>query len=954
MTADRHARVKQLFLAAIELPPHERDPWLTNACADDLSLRREVEALLAQQTAEPSKPARPSSSPLDEQHRADARTSGATQTIPIRAAPSRHPAVEQERPPGTIIAGRYRIVSQLGVGGMGIVYRADDLTLNQAVAIKFLPALVARNPAWLARFRNEARLARTVTHPNVCRVHDIGEADGEHFITMEFVAGEDLSGLLRQIGHFPSEKAVDIARQVCVGLAAAHRAGVLHRDLKPANIILDGEGNARITDFGIAGLSGQIAAGEIRAGTPAYMAPEQITGRDVTLESDIYALGLVLYEMFSGCRAFNAETLDEYVQLHETATPRPLTEIVADLPDGIEKIVDQCLQKDPDQRPRSALHVAAALPGTDVLQLALASDMTPSPDLIAVAPARKGARSIRMGLTIAGILLLSSIVILRSVHPIQWDDLGTSPPAALAERARRVLETAGLAIPGAHEAFGLCATEDAWEPMARAYVGRDDTVHVVPTLAAEPCFFYRQSDRPLVSATLENVFWRAGYVVPWDPPHEVANSRAVLFDKTGRLILLGADPVAAVSESNTENVDRMNEVWNGLLRAAGIDAEHSVVPSKNERSATGDLDCRYWNRPETRQIIGSATDYVGCSSDGGPTYFAVGTKSNQQPLGAAGETIAVPSQRSVVITAQRILFLSLLAIAVPFGILKLRTVKVDYQGVVRLAVVAVLLEIVASVLRLGSSATFYDGLSRLCMAVVRAAGTASLLGLFYLTVDAYARRLWPHLLVTWNRLLLRRFGDPDVRFHALVGACVGCWWSFAAAAERAFANACGWNVRPMFAGERIAEKLHGFASGLASYFGCLEQALIYGLLFLLLLVVVRTWIRHPTWAALVCALVIALIVVPRGAHPYTAWLTAGMGGVVIGVWIMIRYGLLAITVAIFVATVLNSTPMTLNSRAWTAGLSLCAIVIVVASILYGAFWRGGISAKPRQRTAIPA
>jgi len=158
----------------------------------------------------------------------------------------------------------------------------------------------------------------------------------------------------------------------------------------------------------------------------------------------------------------------------------------------------------------------------------------------------------------------------------------------------------------------------------------------------------------------------------------------------------------------------------------------------------------------------------------------------------------------------------------------------------------------------------------------------------------------------------------------------------------------------MFAGERIAEKLHGFASGLASYFGCLEQALIYGLLFLLLLVVVRTWIRHPTWAALVCALVIALIVVPRGAHPYTAWLTAGMGGVVIGVWIMIRYGLLAITVAIFVATVLNSTPMTLNSRAWTAGLSLCAIVIVVASILYGAFWRGGISAKPRQRTAIPA
>lgn len=312
--------------------------------------------------------------------------------------------------------------------------------------------------------------------------------------------------------------------------------------------------------------------------------------------------------------------------------------------------------------------------------------------------------------------------------------------------------------------------------MARAYVGQDAAVHIVPTRAAEPCFFYRQSDRPLVSATLENVFWRAGYVVPWDPPHEDANSRAVLFDKTGRLILLGADPVAAGRESNVENVDRMNEVWNGLLRAAGIDAEHSVVPGKNERSATGDRDCRYWNRPETRQLNGSATDYVGCSALRGPTFFAAGMHPDDRPLGADGATNAVTSLRSVVITAQRVLFLVLLAIAVPFVILKLRTAKVDYHGVVRLAVGVLLLEFVATGLRLGSAATFYDGLSRLCMAVVRAAEVAGLLGVFYLTVDAYARRLWPHLLVTWNRLLLRRFGDPDVRFHALVGVCVGCWW----------------------------------------------------------------------------------------------------------------------------------------------------------------------------------
>jgi len=292
-----------------------------------------------------------------------------------------------------------------------------------------------------------------------------------------------------------------------------------------------------------------------------------------------------------------------------------------------------------------------------------------------------------------------------------------------------------------------------------------------------------------------------------------------------------------------------------------------------------------------------------------------------------------------------------LAIAVPIGIKKLHAAKVDYGGVVRLAVVVLLLEFVATVLRLGSAATFYNGLSRLCMAIVRAVGVAGLLGVFYLTVDAYARRLWPHLLVTWNRLLLRRFGDPDVRFHALVGVCVGCWWSFAGAAERAIVNACGWNVRTMFAGERIAEKLHGFASALASYFGCVEQSLIYGLLFLLLLVVVRTWIRHPTWAAVVCALVLAPIVVPRGANPYTAWLAMGFGGAAVGVWVMVRYGLLAIVVALFVATVLNTTPMNVSSRAWTASVSMCAILIVVCLIVYGVVRRGGASVKARHVVA---
>ncbi len=155
--------------------------------------------------------------------------------------------------PGNVLAGRYRMVGLLGRGGMSEVYRADDLKLGQPVALKFLPRDVERDPRQLERFLTEARLPLKVTHPNVCRVHDIAQADGRHFLSMEYVDGEDLASLLRRIGRLPEDKAVEIARQLCAGLQAAHEEGVLHRDLKPANVIVDGRGRAKITDFGFAG-----------------------------------------------------------------------------------------------------------------------------------------------------------------------------------------------------------------------------------------------------------------------------------------------------------------------------------------------------------------------------------------------------------------------------------------------------------------------------------------------------------------------------------------------------------------------------------------------------------------------------------------------------------------------------------------------------------------------------
>ena len=211
--------------------------------------------------------------------------------------------------PGTVLAERFRIIGLLGRGGMGEVYRADDLKLGQPVALKFLPHASSQDRTLIERFHGEVRNARQISHPNVCRVYDIGEVNGDHFISMEYVDGEDLATLLSRIGRLPGAKALEIARQLCGGLAAAHERGVLHRDLKPANVMIDGHGRARITDFGLALRTEEAMAD--KSGTPAYMAPEQLEGKAASVQSDIYSLGLVLYELYTGKRAFEAANLAE-------------------------------------------------------------------------------------------------------------------------------------------------------------------------------------------------------------------------------------------------------------------------------------------------------------------------------------------------------------------------------------------------------------------------------------------------------------------------------------------------------------------------------------------------------------------------------------------------------------------------------------------------------------------
>ena len=360
--------------------------------------------------------------------------------------------------PGMVLADRYRIIGLLGRGGMGEVYRADDLKLGQPVALKFLPKALADDPVRRERFYAEVRIARQVSHPNICRVYDIGELDGRHFLTMEYVDGEDLASLLKRIGRLPGDKAIDVARQLCAGLAAAHDKGVLHRDLKPANVMIDGRGRVRITDFGLAVAAGEeVPAGDV-SGTPAYMAPEQFAGKGASVRSDIYALGLVLYELYTGRRAFSAPTMAELRAQKESATPTAPSEIAREIDPIVERVILRCMEKDPRQRPASVAQVAAALPGGDPLAAAMAAGETPSPEMVAASGSKEGLKPWVAWACLAFVILgIGAAVWSGGQAPLFRRVPLEKPPEVLAERAREILKKAGYTDAPADSASGFFA-----------------------------------------------------------------------------------------------------------------------------------------------------------------------------------------------------------------------------------------------------------------------------------------------------------------------------------------------------------------------------------------------------------------------------------------------------------------------------------------------------------------
>jgi protein kinase-like protein len=450
--------------------------------------------------------------------------------------------------PGQLLAGRYRVVERIGEGGMGEVYRADDLKLGQPVALKFLSESLGDDAQRLQALFAEVRLARQVSHPNVCRVHDIVDVGGAPCLSMEFVDGEDMASLLRRIGRLPQDKAVVIAHELCAGLAAIHDRGLLHGDLKPSNVMLDGRGHARIADFGLAGLQGH-GDPELITGTPEYLPPEALSGHStLTVRGELYSLGLLLYELFTGRAPFRAASLHELIQLRSEGVRVPPSRHQRDLDPAIERALLWCLQSDPRRRPASAREVAAALPGGDPLAAAIALGETPSPAAVAAGTHRfEGLRRATAWSCLGALALGLALVTVSAPRTRLVPRLAPSePPDALAGRAREVLRAHGLGAGATDRALGYDFDQAAIDRIAatdRSPARWEALGRVRPPIVT---FWYRESPGELVPAAPR---YRVSYL---DPPWRTGMT-GVRLDAAGGLVGLDATtaPVPLASPQGT-------------------------------------------------------------------------------------------------------------------------------------------------------------------------------------------------------------------------------------------------------------------------------------------------------------------------------------------------------------------------------------------------------------------
>jgi serine/threonine-protein kinase len=812
--------------------------------------------------------------------------------------------------PGSILDGRYRIIGLLGRGGMGEVYRADDLRLGQPVALKFLPDTVAADPVRLAQFHNEVRTARQVSHPNICRVYDIGEIDGHLFLSMELVDGEDLATSLRRIGRFPEDKATDIARQLCAGLAAAHDRGVVHRDLKPANVMLDGAGKVRIMDFGLAAAG---AVDDVRVGTPAYMAPEQLLGREVTARSDIYALGLALYELFTGRRAFRVTTLNDLVEQHQSGQVTPPSDIVSALDPAIERTILRCLDRDPARRPSSALAVSAGLPGGDPLAAALAAGETPSPQMVAAAGEGEGLR-LRLALPVfvavlAGIAL--SYAMAQASNPLQEMDLEYTADV-LVQKARDATREIGYPDRPVDEAYGFY-----WDTSQIEHHGagqqRRPWREIVKQRPAPLVFWYRRSQEPMVGVMFHHDLLTPGLVTTDDPPPTLSGMIQVTLDSRGFLTAFEAIP-AQVQEAPAQPAE---VEWNTLFRLAGVERSSLQAAS-----------------PQWQWLAGADTRaaWTGSWADSGQPLRVEAAALHGRPVGfqAIGpwtrpsRTPSVDDGGNLLLAANFVVVLFVIAGSLVLLRKNLREGRGDYAGALRFAVtitVALWALWVCQVHLPASPGT----VGAFLVALVTTSFYGLLFWALYLALEPFVRRHWPRTLVSWTTLLGGRVRDPIVGRDVLFGVALGVAIALLVRSTVLQGNDVSWPPTELLLGGRAIA-------------GSIVMQLVYAvrgaMLFFFLIFLLRVVLRNQWAAALAFVALWTVLDALDSDAPLVEGTTTALYSAMLA-FAVLRWGLTTLTVGVFVANLLLNAPAPTDLTAWYAGGTMLLGAIPVALAAWG-------------------
>jgi Protein kinase domain len=819
------------------------------------------------------------------------------------------------------VAGRYRIIALLGKGGMGEVYRADDLTLGQTVAMKFLPDEAASNEGLLERFRNEVRIARRVSHPNVCRVYDVGDVEGQTFFTMEYVDGEDLSSLLRRIGRLPGDKAVEIGRQLCAGLAAAHSKGVLHRDLKPANIMLDGRGQVVITDFGLAGIADDIRGPEVRSGTPAYMSPEQISGTEVTMRSDIYALGLVLYEVFTGKRAF-AELKAGAIHGHDRTPSRP-SSVVKDLDPIVEKVILRCLETDPSSRPANALAVSAALPGGDPLAAALAAGETPSPQMVAAAGESAGLRPRAAMICMAAVLLGLSLVTYLSLHYSALEKMALElTPEVLTQKAHETISRLGYERHPVDSAYGLDYDgdfQDSVEKNDKPHPDWDNVLAARPTLLT---YWYRQSPDNLVASDFRDNLLTPGIITNSDPPTVLSGMINLQLDSRGRLTYFQAIPAQKQSAQNSAPVAPFD--WNILLTAAGLDSS-KLQPAQPTWTSLAAFDTRMaWTGTwpgTTRPLRVEAAAFQGK-----PVFFSLIGDWTKPDRVTSTETKSVGKRAGEIIGL--ILLCSLLTGSALLARRNYRQGRGDREGALRLALVMFLLEIGLFLCR-SHFATFSITLGLLLIAASTALLISGTTWMMYLALEPWVRRHWPKTIISWSRLLSGGVRDPLVGRDILFGVILGVVWILIF--QIRYIPMMRMGASPALFS---TDALMGGRVALGAWLRQWPQSIQTTLVFFFVLFGLKVLLRKEWIAGIV---LVAMFALPRAfSSTYrSVEIPAQILVYGIAVLIVLRFGFIPLACAIFTINLLANVPISADLSVWYMPTSILAMLSVVALAGWG-------------------